>query len=361
MTNEKILDISWGTLFKIGTAFIIFYIIYLVRDVLIWFIFALIISILLSPAIDFLQKRRIPRVVATIFIFISVFMILGTLIYLIAPIFITQIKGFVRDIPEYFSALSPFLEEIGFKVSDNFDDYTKSFQEWLAKSSERIISAVLSIFGGIFTTITILVLAILISLEERGVERMIRIFSPKKQEEEILAIWRTCQTKVAGWFGVRLLACLFVGVMSYVALRIFNIDYPFALALFAGVTNIIPAVGPIIAGVVIALIAALDSFGIAILILLIFIIIQQIESDILMPVLAKKFIGLPPALVLISLTIGGKLWGILGAILAIPLAGIIFEFTRDYLKKIKESCASSDNSSNTPQSSSSTPKKSIIW
>jgi len=361
MNSEKILDISWGALFKIGIAFLIFYIIYLVRDVLIWFIFALIISILLTPAIDFLQKRKIPRVIATIFIFVSVFIVLGTLIYLIAPIFITQIKGFATDIPQYFNEISPILEELGFKVSDSFDDYTKSFQGWLTKSSERIISAILSIFGGIFTTITIFILAILISLEERGVERVIRIFSPKKQEEEILNIWRTCQIKVSGWFGVRLLACFFVGVMSYIALRILNIDYPFALALFAGVTNIIPAVGPIIAGVVIALIAALDSLGIAIVILLIFIIIQQIESDILMPILAKKFIGLPPALVLISLIIGGKLWGILGAILAIPLAGIIFEFTRDYLKKRKERDVSLDNSSNSPQPSSGTPKKSIIW
>lgn len=361
MTNEKILDISWGALFKIGIASLVFYIIYLVRDVLIWFIFALIISILLTPAIDFLQKRRIPRVVATILIFISVFIVLGTLIYLIAPIFITQIKGFVGDIPQYFNQISPLLEELGFKVSDSFDDYTQSFQGWLTRSSEKIISAILSIFGGIFTTITIFVLAILISLEERGVERVIRIFSPKKQEEEILNIWRTCQTKVAGWFGVRLLACLFVGIMSYIALLIFNIDYPFALALFAGVTNIIPAVGPIMAGVVIALIAALDSFGIAMVILLIFIIIQQIESDILMPVLAKKFIGLPPALVLISLTIGGKLWGIPGAILAIPLAGIIFEFTRDFLKKRKEGDIPPADPPAASPSSPAAPKKSIIW
>ena len=157
------------------------------------------------------------------------------------------------------------------------------------------------------------------------------------------------------------MACFFVGITSYLALLILKVDYPFILALFAGVTNIIPVIGPIIAGVVISLIAALDSFWIAMVILLIFIVIQQIEGNILTPILARKFIGLPPALVLISLMVGGKFWGILGAVLAIPLAGIIFEFTRDFLKKRKEGDIPPANPPAAPQASSPTPKKSIIW
>ena len=173
MNNEKILDISWGTLLKIGIAFFGFYIVYLIRDILIWLIFALVISVLLEPAIDFLQKRRIPRTIATIFIFISIFGILGVLIYLIAPVFISQIQFFTDSIPQYFIEFSPFLEELGFEVSDSFDDFSKNFQKWLTQSSENIISAVVYIFGGIFATLTIFILAIFLSLEERGTERAI--------------------------------------------------------------------------------------------------------------------------------------------------------------------------------------------
>lgn len=357
MNNEKILDISWGTLLKIGIAFLGFYIVYLVRDILIWFIFALIISVLFTPAIDFLQKRRVPRVVATIFIFIFVFGVLGILIYLVAPVFIDQIQDFAGLIPQYFEKFAPPLKELGWEAFESFEVFTQSFQEWLVQASESILSAIASIFGGIFATFTIFTLAIFLSLEEKGTERAIKILSPKRQEEEILNLWRSCQSKVSGWFGARLLACFFVGIMSYIALRLFEINYPFILALFAGVTNIIPIIGPIIAGVVIALIAALDSLWIAIVILLVFIIIQQIENNILTPILTKRFVGLPPALVLISLMVGGKLWGILGAILAIPLAGIIFEFTRDFLKKKKEG----DISPPAQPPSSVVPKKSIIW
>ncbi|GAI37440.1 unnamed protein product, partial [marine sediment metagenome] len=98
----------------------------------------------------------------------------------------------------------------------------------------------------------------------------------------------------------------------------------------------IPILGPIIAGAVAFIFVALDSWLKAIFVLIIFILIQQIEGNILTPVLTKKFVGLPPVLVLISLAVGAKLLGILGAILAIPLAGILFEFLRDFLKKKKE-------------------------
>lgn len=353
MSNEKLLDISWGTILKIGIAFLGFYILYLIRDILIWFIFALIISILFNPAIDFLQKRKIPRAAATLFIYIFIFGIWGLFIYLIAPVFISEIQQFTKLFPQYFEKFAPPLKELGLEVFENFEIFTQSFQEWLIKVSTSIFSGLAAIFGGIFSTITIFTLAIFLSLEEKGIERAIKIFSPKKQEEEILKLWQSCQVKVSGWFGTRILGCLFVGVLSFFALWLFKIKYSFALALFAGLTNIIPIVGPLIAGTIIALIAALDSWLKAALILIVFILIQQIENNILTPILTKKFIGLPPALVLISLMIGGKLWGILGAILAIPLAGIVFEFTVDYLKKKKEDFTS--NSTSVPI------KKNIIW
>ena len=362
MDGEKILDFSWGTIFKIGIAFFGFYVLYLIRNILVWFVFALIISLLFNPVIDFLQRKRIPRVVATLFIFIFVFGTIGLLIYLVAPIFISEIQQFTRLFPQYFEKFSPPLKELGLEAFENFEIFTENFQEWLKGASASIFAALSSLFGGIFSTITIFMLAIFLSLEEKGMERTIKIISTEKKEQYVLNLWKTCQTKVSGWFGARILACLFVGVMSYIALWLLKINYPFVLALFAGVTNIVPVIGPIIAGLIIALIASLDSWLKAALVLIIFIIIQQIEGNILTPILTRRFIGLPPVLVLISLLVGGKLWGVLGAILAIPLAGIAFEFTRDFLKKRKKGhIPPSVPSSASPSVPQSGPKKTIIW
>ena len=167
-------------------------------------------------------------------------------------------------------------------------------------------------------------------------EKAIRLFFHKKHEDSALNVWSKSQQKISGWFGARVLCCIFVGLATFLALKLFKIDYAFSLGLFAGITDIIPILGPLFAGAVITILVFLEDWLKAVFVLGAFILIQQIEGNILNPILSKKFIGLPPVLVLISLIIGAKLWGLLGAILAIPLAGILFEFIRDFLKKKKE-------------------------
>ena len=127
-----------------------------------------------------------------------------------------------------------------------------------------------------------------------------------------------------------------MGVSTYIVLRIFNVEYAFILSLLAGIFDFIPIIGPILAGLVITLVVALTSVFQAIFVLIALVIIQILEGNLLLPLLFKKFVGMPPALVLIALAVGGKLWGILGAILVIPLAVIIFEILRDYLEKQRQ-------------------------
>jgi len=163
-----------------------------------------------------------------------------------------------------------------------------------------------------------------------------KLLFAKRHEDVAFSVWEKSQKKISGWFGARVICSIFVGLASFLALKLFKIDYAFSLGLFAGITNIIPILGPLFAGAIITIMVLLEDWFKAIFILIVFILIQQIEGNILNPILNRKFIGLPPVLVLIALIIGGKLWGLLGAVLAIPLAGILFEFIRDFLKKRKE-------------------------
>jgi len=336
MNDNRILDISWGTILKISLAFISFYILYLIRDILVWLIFALIVSVLFNPAIDFLYRRRLPRVLAIIFVYVAIFGILGLVIYWIAPIFVSEVQCFSQFFSQYFEKIAPPLKGLGMEAFESMESFTATFQGWLTKASASIFSAIAAIFGGIFSTITIFTIAIFLSLEEKGVEKAIALITPKKYEASVLTLWEKSQQKVAGWFGARILCCVFVGLASFFTLKLFNVNYAVSLGLFAGVMDIIPILGPLFAGIIITVFAALDSWIKALFVLIVFILIQQIEGNILTPTLTKKFVGLPPVLVLISLAIGAKLLGILGAILAIPLGGIIYEFLRDFLKKRKE-------------------------
>jgi len=334
--NEKILDISWKTIAKISIAVAVFYIFYSVRNILIWFIFALTISVLFNPAVSFLQKKRIPRGLAVVSIYVGVFGFLSILLFSVVPIFIAEIQSFLNSFPEYFEKIAPPLQGLGFRAFNNLESFLMALGSTLEGMADNIFAALFSIFGGFFTTLFVIVTAIFLSLEEKGVEKTLILLFPKKYEAQVMGVWTKCQKKVSGWFGARLLACLFVGLSSYLAFLLFNVDYPFTLALFAGVFNFIPYVGPLLTAVILFLIVFPTEMFKAIFVLIAFGLIQQIENSILSPILIKKFVGLPPALVLISLVVGANLWGALGAVLSIPLFGILFEFFKEFLQRRRD-------------------------
>jgi len=335
--QKQLLDISWETILKVAIAAFTFYLLYLIRDIVIWFIFALIISVLLNPLIVFLRKLRVPRILATVFVYLVIFGIFGLVIYLTIPIFITEFQQFYNSIPQYFKRISPFFEEIGIEAFKNLESFVRVVIIKLQESSSGIFGALSLLFGGISSTIFILTIAFFLSLEENWIERVLLLFSPKKYEESVLVIFKRCQNKVTGWFGVRVLACLFVGVASFIIFSLFKIKYSFILALLAGALNFIPYLGPLVTAVLLFLfVGVTDTWIKSLIVLAGFFAVQYIEGSILSPILTKKFLGLPPVLVLLSLVIGGKIFGILGAIFAIPVAGITYEFLKDFLKRRKE-------------------------
>ncbi|KKL77493.1 hypothetical protein LCGC14_2034330, partial [marine sediment metagenome] len=206
MENERVLDISWGTILKISIAVLVFYTLYSIRDILVSIIFALVISILFNPVIDFLERRRIPRVIATLFIYVSVFALLSFILYWTVPVFVFEIQQFAQLFPQYFGKLSPPLRGLGLEVFENFETFTLALQDWLIKASSTIFGVLISIFGGIFSTVTIFAMAIFFSIEEKEVKKAIKAISPKRSEGYFQDLWQRCQNKTAAWFGTRILS-----------------------------------------------------------------------------------------------------------------------------------------------------------
>lgn len=333
MNNDRVLDISWDTIFKITVSIIAFYMLFQVRDILIWFIFAIIISLLFSPGIDFLMKFKFPRIVATSLIYLSVFGLFTVVMYFMVSVLTIEIEQFSRVMPAYLKNLSPILMDFGIYALEDIESFIESIRGSLRELTAALFSATIAFFGGMFTTFFVITLAFFISLEGKLIERMVILIFPEKYESYALSLWKRSQSQVSSWFLTRILSCLFVGVAIYISALIMGIKYPLAMGLIGGVFNFIPYIGALVSGTFIVLITAMDSLPKAIFILAAFIIIQLIEGGVLTPVLSKKFIGLSPVLVIMALAIGGALWGFLGALLAIPLAGIIFEFLKEFLEK----------------------------
>ncbi len=336
MENRQTLDISWQTIVKVFMTGFVLYLLFLARDVAVWFFFALVISILLEPAVNFLRKTKMPKIIAVIIVYTAIFGVVGILVYITAPVFIFEIKQFSSNIPTYFEKSNPILQSLGFEVSKKFEDFTVTLISQLEESSTSIIRAITLFFGGIASTFLIFVFAFYISLTEKGPERFLTLLAPKKYEQTIVTIFERAQLKVAGWFGARVLACLFVGVMSFIVFILFGVKYSFILALISGALTFIPFIGPLITALLVLLfIGVSDSFFVATYIVVALTIIQGIENNFITPILMKKFLDLPPILVLISILVGGKIFGILGIIFVVPVFGIIYEFTKEFLEKRK--------------------------
>lgn len=337
MNGEKILDITWSTVVKISIAVLALYILFLIRDILIWFLFALIIAILFNPSIDFLQKLRVPRVLATSFVYVLVFGGLVLFLYTLALGFIDEIRAFSEVFPKYFEQLSPILGGIGVEPFVDTETFLKATSATVEQLGANIFNTLFVVFGGISSTLFVIGVAFFISLEGgAAMERRLVLLFPKRHESAVVAIWSRAQKRVTNWFLIRILASIFVGVASYLTFFLFAVNYPVSLAIIAGVLNFIPIVGPIVTAFLIFVVVALDSPVMALVVVAAFTLIQQIESNALTPWLSNKFVGISPVLVLLALAIGGKLWGVLGAILVVPLFGIIAEFTRDYLVRRRE-------------------------
>jgi predicted PurR-regulated permease PerM len=328
------IDISWSTIFKVILAVFLVYFLYLIKDVLFWVLSGLIISILFNPAIGLLQKAKISRGLATAFVYVAALGILSLMVILVAPAFKIEIHQISQGVPRYFEQISPFFSSMGIDVFTSADNFFGTLRGWFTKiSTAGIFSSLGAIFGGVFLTVTIFSLAIFFSYEERGIEKAIKLILPRKYESTVIGMWNRTQTKISGWFLARFLSMLFVGIMVAALCFSLGVDYPVFFGAFAFITDLIPFIGPMFFGVVIVLFALLNSWQTALLIGAGVLAVHQIEGNLVTPVLTKRFMEFPTSLVLISLLVGEQLWGIMGAVLAIPLFGIIYDFARDFLAR----------------------------
>lgn len=331
--DKSSLNISWAGIAKVAIAIVALYVLFIVQDIIVWFLFAFIIGTLFNYLIDILEKKKIPRIVSAIVLYFSIFALLSFFIYYTAPIMKSELGELDVKIPEYLQRISPLFEKIGIEAFQNTETFFHTVKVRLESMSGSVSSALFSLFGGATSTILVLVMAFFISIERRFVERILGAFAPRRYRDYCFNLWARAKKKVSGWFITRIIGVIFVGASTYAVLRLFNVKYAFILAVLAGLFDLVPIVGPVAAGLAMFFFISLSSLGQAIFVGVAFTIIQLLENNLLFPILFKKFVGISPVLVLIALAVGGKMWGIAGAILSIPLAGVLFEILRDYLHR----------------------------
>jgi len=184
----------------------------------------------------------------------------------------------------------------------------------------------------------ILVISFYLTVQEKGVKRFIMSLTPAKHQSYLSSLIERIQRKMGGWLRGQLLLMLIVGILTYIALRLIGLKYALVLALIAGILEIVPYIGPIISAIPAVILGFVQSPFLALLVIILYILIQQIESQIIAPQVMRRAVGLNPIITIIAILIGAKLAGILGIILAVPITAALAEFLKDVYQR-RESAA----------------------
>jgi predicted PurR-regulated permease PerM len=218
--------------------------------------------------------------------------------------------------------------------TNNTLEVINQFTQGATGATVGLLSAASAIFGGLLSTILIVVISFYLAVQNDGVGDFLRVISPIKHEKYVLDLWRRSQRKIGLWMQGQLLLAVIVGLLTFLGLSIIGIPNPFFLALIAAVFELIPIFGPILAAVPAIIFALIDGgLTLALVTVGLYAIIQQFESQLIHPLVVKKIVGIPALVAIVALIIGAQIAGFLGIILSVPIAAAVMEFLSDVDKR----------------------------
>ena len=332
MEKQKI-EISTLTILKILGILIGLWLAWKLFDIILMLFVALIITATLNPTVDWLQNKKVPRILAVILIYFLALVIIGGAAYLLVPLLAIQLKELALSLPEILTKTAPslslikefYLEQQVFL--ETLQKPLEYFSGQITQFSLNIFSTAQGFFQGLFLTLAVFVLIFYLLLEKDSLKSLLESILPKHKKDNIADIVRQVRVKWGAWLRGRILLSIIVGIIIYIGLAILQMPFALALAILAGLLDVIPYIGPVIAAVPAVIIAFFISPWLGLTVLILYIIVAQLEGFILVPKIMQKAVGLSPVAIIIALLVGVKLAGVLGALLAIPAAaGIVVVF-----------------------------------
>jgi len=326
--NRVVFEISVSSLIKIVVFGFFLWLIYLVRDILVLLLVVAIITIALEPFVERLEKDRIPRSFSVIVLYLALLAITGILVYFIVPPVANQIKELTINLPYFTSKVSEA------NISDVFplSQLLENISSQLSGAATSVVTALISIFGGVVSAVVVFALTYYSLVEKEGIRRLIALLIPVAHKQKLYNTIQKVSVKLGDWLRGKIVLMLTVGIIDGIILAALGIEYALTLGLLAAIMEIIPVIGPIIATLAAVFVAFASGVAIwkILLMICLFIVVQQVENQILVPKIMQKAVGLSPVITIIAILVGAELLGIGGAILAIPVAAGIQVFLNEY-------------------------------
>lgn len=344
--QRQILEISTATIFKFVLIVVFFVLLYQVRQVIFILLFAIVVASAVNPFAKWLDQKRIPRILGVLVLYLTIFLLAVFILTLAIPFFSQEVGELTEALPRFIAQITASLEAIKsetgtFDIISQLQGLLDGLSQFLQESSQSAVGLIINIFGGIVSFAGVIVISFYLSVMKGGIDQFLKSVVPDKYEKYALDLWHRSERNLGRWFQAQLLLSLIIGLMTFVALSILGVKFALVLAGLAMVLELVPNVGPVLAAIPAVGLAFFQSPSLGFWTLGLYILIQQVENHVLTPLIMGKTLGINPVVVVISLLVGFNLAGIIGMILAVPVATIIVEWFNDIAEKKERAKAAS--------------------
>ncbi|MGH2558063.1 MAG: AI-2E family transporter [Thermomicrobiales bacterium] len=336
MTPTRVMINTAAALFVIGMAWLLFQ----VRAILVLLLFGILFAAAIEPLVYRLRRYGFTRGQAIMSIYFLLAATLGLVVYLIVPSLVRQATTLWNDIPLMLDDLktqaiasdNAFVDLAGRRTLDRLLIAYYTVQQNPPIEGSTAVNFATSVVGALFTAISVMIVAFYWMTEKAIIKRIGLSFVPLDKRDRAHSLWDQVELRIGGWARGQLILCGTIGTLSAAGYFAIGLDFWLALGLLAGITEIIPFIGPFLAGSVAVTVALTESWEQALLVAIFAIVLQQLEGAFLVPRVMRNAVGMTPLTVILAVLVGGALGGPLGAIMAIPLGAAVQVFLQDILR-----------------------------
>ena len=336
MTASRVMLFTAAALFVVALGWLFIQI----RGIVIIVILGIILASAIDPLVRRLRRVGLSRGQAVLAVYLMLATIVGLVGYLVIPPLINQAVELFNETPailanlreQFATSNSDFLRTTGVRFIDRAELAYEEYKASPPIERETAMGFASSVIGFIFTTFSVLIVTFYWTTEKATIKRLMLGLFPADKRDYAHDVWDEIEAKLGGWTRGQAVLCGTIGLLSGVAYYAIGIDFWLPLAIFAGITELIPFIGPILGGSAAAVIALTESWQKALLVVVIVFLIQQLEGAVLVPRVMKNAVGLSPLSVILAVFIGGAVLGVIGAIIAIPVAAAVQVLVQNLLR-----------------------------
>ena len=289
-----------------------------ISDILVLILVSLVLAFGFQPALAWMERRGVRRGVSVALGLLGAMLLLGLFFWLVLPDIISEIAALVERAPGYYERAK---EE--FPALAGLGDVEEKIRELGSNVASSVVGVIGSVTSFIFNSLTVLILTIYFTINLPKMRRGVAVMLGREDRKEFQEIYDESVRRVGGYVLGNLLVSGIAGVVSFIALTIIGVPFTAALAFLTAVLDLIPTIGALIAAVLASVVAAFAGVPALIATAAFYLIYQQVENYVIQPRVMGKTIEMSAPVIILAVLIGGTLLGVIGALLAIPIAAII--------------------------------------